>query len=339
MVTLFSFLITIAFYVGICNAAPFFTEKRGIQADQLNAFKLMGQYASGAYCESNYKSPGDQMSCASGSCPLVETADSATVIEYDRSVIPPICALTMFPSNKSHREETSTDVAGYVAVDHTNNLIVVSFRGSTTIDAWITNFDFGTTDTDICSGCTAHRGFWNSWVDSRSRVTPAVKQAAKDFPSYKITVVGHSLGGAIASLAAAQLRNYGLTVALYSFGSPRIGGNKISSYISSQTGGNFRVTHWNDPVPKVPLLTMGYVHISPEYYINKPSRQDVSAGDIQVYAGAANLFKGNQAWFTIDIDAHRWYFGSMYTCDAKKSKRGNLDIRGVDGDVKILATL
>jgi predicted lipase len=236
------------------------------------------------------------------------------------------------------RDETSTDVTGYVAVDHTNKLIIVSFRGSTTIDAWITNFDFGTTNTDICSGCTAHRGFWNSWVDARDRVTPAVKQASSTFPNYKVTVVGHSLGAAIASLAAAQLRNYGLTVALYNFGSPRIGGTKISTYISNQPGGNFRMTHNNDPVPKLPLLTMGYVHISPEYYISKPNKQDVKAGDISVYNGAINLFQGNQAWLSVDVEAHRWYFGSMYTCDAKQSKRGVLEIRDLEEDVIILAT-
>lgn len=235
------------------------------------------------------------------------------------------------------REETATDVTGYVAVDHTNKMIIVSFRGSTTVDAWITNFDFDTTNTDICSGCTAHHGFWNSWVDARDRVTPAVKQASTTYPSYKIAVVGHSLGGAIASLAAASLRNSGLTVALYNFGSPRIGGSKISSYISNQPGGNFRVTHWNDPVPKVPLLTMGYVHISPEYYINKANKQDVNTGDVQVYQGAVNLLKGNQAWLAIDVEAHRWYFGSMYSCEAKSKKRGVLEIVGVDEGVEIFA--
>jgi hypothetical protein len=235
------------------------------------------------------------------------------------------------------REETSTDVTGYVAVDHTNQLIIVSFRGSVTIDSWITNLDFDTTDTDICSGCTAHHGFWNSWVDARDRVTPAVQQASTTYPNYKIAVVGHSLGGAIASLAAAQLRNSGLAVALYNFGSPRIGGTKISSYISNQPGGNFRLTHWNDPVPKLPLLTMGYVHISPEYYINKGNKQDVNAGDIKVYDGAVN-FRGNQAWLTIDVEAHRWYFGSVYSCDAKKSKRGVLKIRDMEEEVVILAT-
>jgi hypothetical protein len=164
-----------------------------------------------------------------------------------------------------------------------------------------------------------------------------VKQTYVSFPTYKITLTGHSLGGAVATLAAASLRNAGYTVALYNFGSPRIGGSKISSYITKQAGGNYRVTHWNDPVPKLPLLTMGYVHISPEYYINKPNKQDVQAGDMKVYEGAINM-KGNLAWLLMDIEAHRWYFGSVYTCDAKKTKRGGLDMRGVEGSMDIVAT-
>jgi alpha-beta hydrolase superfamily lysophospholipase len=165
---------------------------------------------------------------------------------------------------------------------------------------------------------------------------PAVKQASATFPGYKITVVGHSLGGAIASLAAASLRNSGLTIALYNFGSPRIGGSTISSYITNQPGGNFRITHWSDPVPKVPLLTMGYVHISPEYYINKPNEQDVNVGDIIVYPGAVN-FMGNQAWLKIDINAHWWYFESMYSCDAKSKRGSTLRIRDVEGEVEVFA--
>jgi predicted lipase len=233
-------------------------------------------------------------------------------------------------------KETSTDVTGFVAVDHTNQLIVISFRGSQTIDAWRTNLDFGTTITDVCSGCTAHTGFWKSWTDARDRVVPAVKQTSVAFPTYKITVTGHSLGGAVAILAAASLRNAGYTVALYNFGSPRIGGSKISSYITNQAGGNYRVTHWNDPVPKLPLLTMGYVHVSPEYYINKPNKQDVQTGDMKVYEGAINM-KGNMAWLLMDIEAHRWYFSSVYTCDAKKTKRGGLEMRGVEGNMDIVA--
>lgn len=211
----------------------------------------------------------------------------------------------------------------------------MSFRGSKTPDNWITNFEIGMTKTDICASCSAHQGFWQSWVDARDRVLPAVAQATAANPSYQIRATGHSLGGAIATLAAASMRNAGHTVALYTYGSPRIGGTKISDYISKQSGGNYRITHWNDPVPKLPLLTMGYVHTSPEYYIDRPSEQNVQTGDVQVYQGAVN-FKGNMKWLLVDAGAHMWYFNSMSTCDADNTKRGSLRIRGVSGDVEIM---
>jgi hypothetical protein len=78
-----SFLFTVLYWAST-DAAPLIQEKRGIQADQLNTFKLMQQYAAAAYCASNYNSPGDQLQCAAGNCPQVEAADSASVAEYSR---------------------------------------------------------------------------------------------------------------------------------------------------------------------------------------------------------------------------------------------------------------
>lgn len=141
----------------------------------------------------------------------------------------------------------------------------------------------------------------------------ALKQLAKSHRDYKIVATGHSLGGAVASLAAAQLRNDGYDVALYTFGSPRIAGSKLSNYITNQPGGNFRVTHWNDLVPRLPPIVFGFVHISPEYYINKGNGQQVGAGDIKKYDGSLNL-RGNAAWLATDIFAHGWYFNSIAGC-------------------------
>ena len=42
----------------------------------------------------------------------------------------------------------------------------------------------------------------------------AVENAVSDKPDYSLVVVGHSLGGAIATFAAAQLRNAGYSAAL-----------------------------------------------------------------------------------------------------------------------------
>jgi hypothetical protein len=51
-------------------------------------------------------------------------------------------------------------------------------------------------------------------------------------------------------------------VSLYSHDAPRVGGRALSAFISGQAKGNYRVTHRNDPVPKLPLRVVGFVHVS-----------------------------------------------------------------------------
>lgn len=63
--------------------------------------------------------------------------------------------------------------------------------------------------------------------------------------------------------------------------------------------------------------------------------QDIVAYDI--LQGSRNLF-GNMAWLIVDVEAHRWYFKSVYSCDAKKNRRGELEMRDVDVSVQVLAT-
>jgi predicted lipase len=210
--------------------------------------------------------------------------------------------------------DLGTDVTGYVALDPVHKLIVVSFRGSASIENWITNLDFIIVSTNLCTGCTAHRGFWQSWLDARSAVTASLNQLSTAHPSYQIVTAGHSLGGAIATLAAADLRNLGYKVTLYSFGAPRVSSAKLANYITSQPGGNYRITHWNDPVPNIPPIILNFAHVSPEYYINRPNYLPVRATDFKIYEGVMNL-KGNAAWLVTDIFAHLWYFGKFsLTC-------------------------
>jgi alpha-beta hydrolase superfamily lysophospholipase len=107
-------------------------------------------------------------------------------------------------------------VTGFVAVDSTNRKIVVSFRGSSSVRNWLNNVGFAFIGTDICDGCLVHQGFWRSWLEVRSPVLAAVKQAVSNNPGYSIVATGHSLGGGMASLCAANLRNSGYAVALVS---------------------------------------------------------------------------------------------------------------------------
>ena len=108
-------------------------------------------------------------------------------------------------------------MTGFVATDGTNELIVVSFRGSESIANYLTDVDFPlVAATDICSDCYAEDGFYTSWEEAKSGVTSAVISAAQANPNYEVISTGHSLGAAIATLCAAELRNDGYEVGLVS---------------------------------------------------------------------------------------------------------------------------
>lgn len=111
----------------------------------------------------------------------------------------------------------ATDTTGYLATDTTNKIIVLSFRGSESVRNYLTDADFPLTTIDICTGCQGESGFWDAWSENRATILPSVTATVASYPSYKVVVTGHSLGGAIATFAAAELRNGGISVDLVSF--------------------------------------------------------------------------------------------------------------------------
>jgi pimeloyl-ACP methyl ester carboxylesterase len=88
----------------------------------------------------------------------------------------------------------------------TNKLIVIAFRGTENLTNYLADLYIPMTDVDLCRGCRAHRGFWLAWLDAKSAVLAGFKAARKAHPRYKVVVAGHSFGGAIATIAATELR-------------------------------------------------------------------------------------------------------------------------------------
>ena len=112
-----------------------------------------------------------------------------------------------------------------------------------------------------------------------------------------IHCVGHSLGGAVATLAADWLKSQtGRTVKLYTFGQPRTGLALFNWKLTSKlTAANIhRVFHSTDPVPMVPIFP--YLH-SPTpgdgHYIHSDNK--IISGEAHKMAGYITSVK-NKAW-------------------------------------------
>lgn len=223
-----------------------------------------------------------------------------------------------------------TGVGGYVALDTRRQEIVASFRGSSNIRNFITDIRFNLAScSNIVKDCQVHDGFADGWSEISGKVFAAVKAASEANPGYKIVATGHSLGAAIATLGAAYLRQVGYDVDLYTYGSPRVGNDAFANFITQSRGGQWRVTHRDDPVPRLPPLFTGYRHISPEYWLKGGNTDQIEypITSIMQCDGIANI-NCNAGTFGLNTEAHGYYFrkvGACSTTGGLQWKRSELD--------------
>ncbi len=153
-----------------------------------------------------------------------------------------------------------------------------------------------------------------------ARVLAGVRAAAAANPTFKVVVTGHSLGGAVATLATAYIRKAGYAADLYTYGAPRVGNDAFVAFVTDQPGGEYRVTHTDDPVPRLPPIALNYRHTSPEYWIDEGSDTVVSLNEVQYCPGYSNV-QCNGGTKGLDVDAHLWYFEAISGCSSGISFR------------------
>ena len=109
-----------------------------------------------------------------------------------------------------------------------------------------------------------HAGFEQQYSRLRD-INPIVKKQADLYPSYQIICTGHSLGGGMAHLSAADLNDlYGLgdRLSIYSYGQPRVGDQGWAEYLATLPFGSriFRFAIRGDPIVQLPPRLLGYRH-------------------------------------------------------------------------------
>lgn len=102
-----------------------------------------------------------------------------------------------------------------------------------------------------------HRGFQEALNQVWDHVRPLVMNYRGDHPKSEICFTGHSLGGALATLAFSRLADPAMT--LHTFGCPRVGNAAFRDRVEANTGkGVFRFVNFNDAVTHVPTDSLLY---------------------------------------------------------------------------------
>ncbi|TQS34891.1 hypothetical protein Golomagni_04707 [Golovinomyces magnicellulatus] len=137
-----------------------------------------------------------------------------------------------------------------------------------------------------CTNCTVHAGFWTSYQQIRPHLFSKISSLRKKYPNYRLDLVGHSLGGAVAALAGLDLKLLGYEPMVTTFGEPRVGNAGFRDFMdatfnlrSQNSVGHLdmpsskdhyrRVTHTSDPMPLLPPQDFGYRPHAGEVFISK----------------------------------------------------------------------
>lgn len=151
----------------------------------------------------------------------------------------------------------------------------MGFRGTVDIQNWIANLDAQQVKYPGCSGCMIHEGFYNAFQSVEGYVRKQVQALTALYRGSKIYVTGFSLGGALATIAALDIKDvFGNVDQFYSFGQPRVGNEAFATHFSSEIAQHYRVIHYADIVPHVPpQIPISYSHFAYEiWYDEKMSK-------------------------------------------------------------------
>lgn len=181
--------------------------------------------------------------------------------------------------------------------------LLIAFRGTEVakIKDWFTDLMVTEVPAPIGTG-KVHKGF----AAALSAVWPQLTHALSELHEGQapIWITGHSLGGALAVLAAAQLHSVQPVQGLYTFGQPRVGDREFAKSVSRTLAGRvIRFVNNNDVVPQVPPpgLFLKYWHSEREVRF-APDGQLIF--DISLWTRTRSLVEGSmQDLGKLGIDA------------------------------------
>lgn len=175
---------------------------------------------------------------------------------------------TISTSWKFHSENTDT-TAGLHSVRAADGMtdMFVYFSGSESKTDWHTNFTASPAHVNWGGGAVGvHAGFLKAFNSVKDEVSTAVFQecAAREDTLHRIVCVGHSLGGALATLCGLWLVHalpppLARKVHVVTFGAPSVGDAAFVREFDARVPKSVRAVTPQDPVPRT--LSLYYAHV------------------------------------------------------------------------------
>jgi hypothetical protein len=152
----------------------------------------------------------------------------------------------------------------------------IVFRGTESDFDWLSDFEFWMDSfTEVPNGGQVEHGFLAVYRTLKG-VAPGAT-ARRDIvgmagdlpPGARVTLAGHSLGGALAALHAAVLSSKGITgVTITTFGAPMAGDRLFSTTFMTLVPNSCRIYNRPDLVPDLPGALFGYTQVQVGIEIN-----------------------------------------------------------------------
>ncbi|ODQ63108.1 alpha/beta-hydrolase [Nadsonia fulvescens var. elongata DSM 6958] len=207
---------------------------------------------------------------------------------------------------------------GFIALDHATKTVLLIIRGTRSLRDIITDLRVRSKDMtkmkkcipdvrekilDQCPECEVHSGFMSAFLQSYKQVKPVLYKTLDERSDYRLFVGGHSLGGAIAILYGLTLKLQTYDPIVFSMAQPRVGNAAFANFLDVVFFGKcnpttldltdtnrrlFRLTHYRDPVPRVPAWG-DYRHSSGEIYIGDEGGIDPSLDQVWTCNGQENV--------------------------------------------------
>ncbi|KAJ3160252.1 hypothetical protein HDU86_001090 [Geranomyces michiganensis] len=182
-------------------------------------------------------------------------------------------------------KDAKTDTVAFVGYNAANKEILVVYRGTSSIRSAITDAKFWKADATqglerlrVPDGAKVHSGFLQAANIAADFVHQTINTILTTVPGAKdwnLSVVGHSLGGAISVLSAIELLDYlgdswANKISVYTYGQPRTGNKAWSEWVHTLPFASriTRTTHKNDIVPHVPPTLLSFMHHQTETWID-----------------------------------------------------------------------